>query len=130
MVIRGTPGDSGTFRKLSAAIPWLIRVFRGSSGVFRVIPGSTPDVLNCLKHPGSSPEFLSPGLIRSDSGSCPLLIRVVRELSGSCPGDVRGYPGVNFRAKPRSRHGVDPESLRSSYGLPRMRHGLHPDCQG
>ena len=75
------------------AHPWLIRVFRGSSGVFRVIPGSTPDVLNCLKHPGSSPEFLSPGLIRSDSGSCPLLIRVVRELSGSCPGVVRELSG-------------------------------------
>ena len=75
------PGSSLRVRGRSVARPC-------TSGAIRGDPGSTPEVLKCLKHPGRSGEDARPWLIRA----CPWLVRGSSGMFGARPWLIRGHP--------------------------------------
>ena len=78
------PGSSLRVRGRSVARPC-------TSGAIRGDPGSTPEVLKCLKHPGDpgrSGEDARPWLIRA----CPWLVRGSSGMFGARPWLIRGHP--------------------------------------
>lgn len=58
------PGWSVAIPARSMVNPWLILGISQQSGTVLGVPGSAPDVLDCLKHPGWSRKKINPWLVR------------------------------------------------------------------
>ena len=84
------PGASGAIPGSSLRVCGRSVARPCTSGAIRGDPGSTPEVLKCLKHPGRSGEDVNPWLIRA----CPWLVRGSSGMFGARPWLVRGSFGV------------------------------------
>ena len=105
------PGSSLRVRGRSVARPC-------TSGAIRGDPGSTPEVLKCLKHPGRSGEDVNPWLIRGSSGgrwgssvASTWLVRGRPGVVGSSPGVIRRWEAKD---QPRCSHGRPTDDPRMS----------------